>query len=152
MARPAKLTDETAKVIVDAIKVGCPIKVACQAAEIGSTTFKSWMARGKSEDEADAPYRAFRAAVRKARAHGESFALKVIQDAMPDHWQAAAWFLERSQPTRWGRVDRMKATIDKEVMEMDVKQMSDEQLEAIVAGKPFPRMNGRPRGNGILSP
>jgi hypothetical protein len=146
MHRPAKLTDETVGVIVDAIKVGCPIKVACQAAEIGLTTFKSWLARGRSEDEADAPYRAFRAAVKKARAHGESFALKIIQDASPDHWQAAAWFLERSQPTRWGRVDRMKATIDREVMEMDVKQMTDEQLRAIVDGKPFPRRVGKPRG------
>jgi hypothetical protein len=99
MARPAKLTDELTTVIVDAIKVGCPIRVACQAGGIGLTTFKTWLTRGKSEDEADAPFRAFRAAVRKARAHGESFALKVIQDAMPDHWQAAAWFLKRSKPT-----------------------------------------------------
>ena len=28
---------------MDAIKVGCPVKVTCRAAGIGLTTFKSWM-------------------------------------------------------------------------------------------------------------
>ena len=41
MARPAKLTDDRVKVIVDAIKVGCPVVMACQAAGIGRMTFKA---------------------------------------------------------------------------------------------------------------
>ena len=111
MGRPTKLDETTARAILDALKVGCPIRVACQAAGVGPTTFKSWVARGKSLDEADAPFRAFRADVQKARAAGEAAALKVIHEAMPTTWQAAAWFLERSRPERWGRVDRLKAKV-----------------------------------------
>ena len=106
MGRPTKLDETTAQAILDALKVGCPIRVACQAAGVGPTTFKSWVARGKSLDEADAPFRAFRSDVQKARAAGEAAALKVIHAAMPTTWQAAAWFLERSRPERWGRSSR----------------------------------------------
>ena len=145
MGRPAKLTDETVKTIVDAIKAGCPIAVACQAAGIGKTTFKSWMARGKSTDGADAHYRAFRADIRKARAHGEAQALGIIRDAMPDHWQAAAWFLERSRPCRWGRVDRLKAVQASgsgDDLRISMKYMTDAELEAIAEGKASATMAG----------
>ncbi len=136
MARPAKLNPETATIIVDAIKVGCPTRVACQAGGIGLTTFKSWMTRGISNDEADAPYRAFRADVKKSRAHGVAYALKIIQQAMPDHWQAAAWFLERSRPMQWGRIDRAAAHEASRLKEglADVSKMSDAELEAIARG------------------
>ena len=109
MGRPSKLDEARVAALIDALKVGCSAEVACRAAGIGRSTFKAWLARGKSPDPTDAPYRAFRAAVQKARAHGEYHALGVIQAAMPTHWQAAAWFLERSQPRRWARVDRLKA-------------------------------------------
>src|SRR5688572_11007505 len=103
MGRPTKLDARTSKAIFDALTVGCSIKTGCRAAGVGLTTFKTWMARGKSDRRADATYRAFRAGVKKARARGEAHALKIIRRAMPDHWQAAAWFLERSAPRRWGR-------------------------------------------------
>ena len=109
MGRPTKLDEPRVGALIDALKVGCTAQVACRAAGVGRSTFKAWLARGKSPDPADAPYRAFRAAVQKARGHGERHALGVIHGAMPTHWQAAAWFLERSQPRRWGRVDRLKA-------------------------------------------
>jgi hypothetical protein len=112
MGRPSKLEDATAEKIIDALKVGSPIRVACRAAGIGQTTFKAWMTRGNSEADDDAPYRAFRADVKKARAAGEAAALKVIHEAMPTSWQAAAWFLERHWPERWGRRDRIKAKIE----------------------------------------
>src|SRR4051794_21218430 len=63
MGRPTKLGEATARAIIDALKVGCPVRVACQAAGVGSTTFKTWMVRGTSGDESDAPFRAFRADV-----------------------------------------------------------------------------------------
>ena len=53
-------------------------------------------------------------AVQKGMAEGEALHLQTIrdastgdldQDARPQ-WQAAAWILERSRPSRWGRRDR----------------------------------------------
>ncbi len=60
----------------------------------------------------DAEYRAFRTSVKMARASSESDALAVIRQAARDGtWQAAAWYLERSNPRRWGKVARFKAEI-----------------------------------------
>lgn len=114
MGRPAKLLDEsTAKTVLDALSVGCSIRTACEAAGLGRTTFKVWMLKGKaaSDDPTNEPYQAFRAGVKKARAEGEKRALEIIRDAMPTTWTAAAWYLERSNPARWGKVDRLKANV-----------------------------------------
>ena len=103
MGRPTKLEPATVKAIATALGIGAPIGSACRAAGIGVTTFKTWMERGRSEAEDDAPYRAFRASVKKARATAQIHALAMVRRAMPDHWQAAAWYLERTDPKRWGR-------------------------------------------------
>jgi hypothetical protein len=115
--------------------------------------FKAWLARGQSDDPADGPFRAFRAAVRKARAQGEMHALRVIQAAMPSHWQAAAWFLERSNPKRWGWVDRLKATLQggtsagaskiQIVYEEDWRQVGADDRRAITHGKSALIVNGK---------
>ena len=148
MARPAELNDETTGVIVEAIEVGCPARVACRAAGIGLKSFKSWMARGRSDGEADAPYRTFRVAVLKARATSEARALEAIRGAMPCDWRAAAWFLERSRPRRWGRVDRLKARLAAgagrgDHFQLDVSKLSDAELTAIVEGKTDVRIGGK---------
>jgi len=55
------MTNGMIKSIMNAIKVGCAIRVAYQAAGIGWTTFTTWIDRGKSREVAGAPYRAYRA-------------------------------------------------------------------------------------------
>ena len=142
MGRPTKLDEATARAIIDALRVGCPIRVACQAAGVGPTTFKSWVARGKSPDEADAPYRAFRADVQKARAAGEAAALKVIHAAMPTTWQAAAWFLERSRPARWARAGRYDRKPEAEAL-----TVRDAIMEARRADEEYERERHHERGH-----
>jgi hypothetical protein len=123
MARPSKLDEQTAQTIVHALELGVTIKTACQAAGIGGTTFKTWMARGRSDDAADALCRAFRSDVKEARAHGELADLKVIHEAMPTTWTAAAWYLERSRPERWGRRDRLKARVGTDAGMAQVREL-----------------------------
>ena len=144
MGRPTKLDEATAQALLDALKVGCPIRVACQAAGVGPTTFKSWVARGKSRDEADAPFRAFRADVKKARAAGEAAALKIIHAAMPTTWQAAAWFLERSRPERWARASRPERKNEAESF-----NVRDIMLEAKRADDEYERERQRDGGRGF---
>jgi hypothetical protein len=112
IGRTTKLDEATARVVIDALKVGCPIRVACQAAGVDGSMFKTWMVRGKSGAPEDAPYRPFRADVKKAGASGEAAALQTIREATPQSWQAAVWLLERSRPERWGHIDRVKENVE----------------------------------------
>lgn len=52
----------------------------------------------------------FAAMVAQAKARGKYEHIKNIKaaGATPDHWQASAWYLERTDPERFGRKDTMK--------------------------------------------
>ena len=100
----SKLTDNSQQVIVDAILLGMYQEQAALLAGIHRGTFYRWMERGQTGLPEDEPYRDFRDAVEKARAEAEARKLKAIHIAADTGtWQAAAWWLERSFPKRWGR-------------------------------------------------
>jgi transposase len=101
--RPTKLDEELTEQFVSMLRAGNYIGVAARAVGIGRRTFGDWMERGRSEREADAPYREFRMRVEQARAEGEVRNVVQIATAARENWQAAAWILERSYPERWGR-------------------------------------------------
>jgi hypothetical protein len=93
VGRPAKFTPERQERILDAIRAGNYVETAALAAGIGKSTFYEWVER--FPDFADA--------VQKARAEAETRYVAVIEKASTTSWQAAAWWLERSAPSRWGR-------------------------------------------------
>lgn len=85
------------------LRAGNFIEAACGAVGLGVTTFHRWMREAEEPDASD-ELRQFRLAVKRARAEAEVEALRHIQAAAArGTWQAAAWFLERSYPERWGR-------------------------------------------------
>lgn len=100
MGRPTKLTPEVQDRIIQALKAGNYVETAAEYAGIGKTTFYRWMARG--EQASRGIYREFRDAVMRARAEAEARNVAIIQKAAPDDWRAAAWWLERAFPDRWG--------------------------------------------------
>jgi hypothetical protein len=57
-------------------------------------------------------FRDFRAAIKKAQARAEENALKRIQTASRKQWQAAAWWLERKYPERWGKRERVERPVE----------------------------------------
>jgi hypothetical protein len=62
-------------------------------------------------DHPDKAYGDFCEAVEKTRAQAEVRAVALIRKAAMDGtWQAAAWFLERSHPGKWGRQGRLEVT------------------------------------------
>ena len=107
MGRKTKLTPEIQFALCAALMEGQYIDTACGLAGITATTFYRWMAQG---DGPDAPkkFREFREAVVKARSQAEADMVKLIAKAAkrPETWTAAAWWLERSFPNRWGRQSR----------------------------------------------
>lgn len=96
-----KLTPEIQTRVVNLLRVGNFVEVAMEAVGISKETFYAWVKRG--EEEGDGIYFEFATSVKSARAQAEGRAVAVIAKAAEHHWQAAAWFLERSAPARWGR-------------------------------------------------
>jgi len=133
--RPTDLTPDTQSRIVEALRAGNYIDAACAYAGIGTTTYYRWMQRAQDPTAPDI-YRDFRDAVERARAEAEIRNVGLIQRAASDGtWQAAAWFLERSHPRKWGRHDRHEVTgPDGGPVELAVDAQSLEaRLAAIIA-------------------
>jgi transposase len=103
IGRPAKLTiaPELQKFLVDAVAAGCPISQACEAAGVSVSSFSLWVAKG-DKPGADRHYVEFSRAIKKAKRTRLLDALQTIQAAGQRQWQAQAWWLERSDPERWG--------------------------------------------------
>jgi len=101
VARPSKLTAETAERIVQAVRAGNYAEAAVRAAGIAPSTFYRWLDRGAAEE--DGPHREFHDAVRRAEAEAEVHAVAVVRRAMSEDWRAAMAYLERRYPSRWRR-------------------------------------------------
>lgn len=121
MARPSKLSAERSTKIVGMISSGAYATVAAQANGIGETTYFRWMTRGRDaqRDEYgeltnadDEPYVDFFEKVKDAEAKAEVLNIGLIQRAATGGtWQAAAWYLERKYPDRWGRKDHLRSIV-----------------------------------------
>jgi hypothetical protein len=101
MPRPTKLTPETQARIIQALEAGNYFETACGYAGIHQATGYAWMAKGR--EATSGVYREFYEAVEKATANAEAGMVAIIKLASRDTWQAAAWWLERRAPDRWGR-------------------------------------------------
>jgi len=123
MGRKTRLTAEIQQQIVSSISSGNWQEVACEYAGIHVATYYRWLERGQVEisrlegdeeaepNDEETPYREFCEAVRKAQAVSEVQAVGLIRKAAIDgSWQAAGWYLERSHPKRWSKVDKLEHT------------------------------------------
>ena len=126
--RPSKLTQPVTPGssvtygdrIIQALDAGAFFDDACAWAQVSRSAGYDWLARGKAareEQEAEGPrhelsaadraYMDFADAVEKARASATITNLAVIRQAAQNGtWQAAAWWLERTQPHKYGRFQR----------------------------------------------
>lgn len=109
--QPSKLTPERKAKFVNALKVGNSVECSARFAGLGESTVHRWLARG--EHETTGQYREFWEETAEARATAETAAVSYIRSAMPKHWGAAAWYLEHSNPLKWG--PRIKVTIENEL-------------------------------------
>lgn len=102
--RPTKLNRRLVQNVTQLIALGCSYKTTCDAVGITYTTWKRWIIEGRNPE--NKRQRAFRAALKRAKAENEIRCLTNIRDAAerPQHWTAAAWLLERViNPQRYGR-------------------------------------------------
>ena len=100
--------------LLTALRTGAYLDAACGHAGIGLSTLMLWMQRGRDERERinagippnpnEAPFVEIMEAVEKARYDAEVRNIGIIQNAAANgQWQAAAWWLERTMPRKYGR-------------------------------------------------
>jgi hypothetical protein len=91
--RKTLYTPERVEALIKALEAGLPHSQACDIVGLGHRTFYAWKA---SKPE-------FASEVARAEAKVVVDLLGIINRASEQHWQAAAWILERRWPERWGR-------------------------------------------------
>lgn len=119
---------------------------ACKAVGIGNSTFYGWLNRGRRAIDKEAEggdlepsevtYLDFAKAVEQARGRATVYAHATIRSAMTSHWQAAAWYLERTNPARYGRwmrqADEVPTTEDLENAPVAAAEEDEDALAAVV--------------------
>lgn len=97
-AELAAYSETHAKMIETALKAGNSRRAACAFANIGPSTFETWL-----ESQPD-----FATRVEAAEAYAEvGHVANVFKAANVGSWQASAWWLERRRHREWGRRDRL---------------------------------------------
>ena len=113
IGRQTKLTPELQQRFCDALHSGLTFAGACDLVGIAPQTFHEWMARGNGTHERPCTpaLAAFADAIKVARATRDQRYVKVIEDAAAGGtWTAAAWFLERTNRSEYGRNDSVEVT------------------------------------------
>jgi len=121
VGQPTLLTEQVQDIIVNAVRIGSYLDDAAMLATISKTTLYRWLQWGREAQakydegeeltERDERYRQFCDSVEKARADAMLRNIGVIQTAAQNGtWQAAAWYLERTNPKKWGRHDTVEVT------------------------------------------
>mgnify|MGYP006268620909 CR=1 FL=1 len=141
MARRGKKTtqldDPRVTTLLTAIQNGNFIETACSFAGLAPSTIYRWIERGNAEkkrieqglpaNDAETQYLDLCEAVEKARAIAVMRNVQIIQQAANSGtWQAAAWYLERTQPNQFGR--RLQAEVQTTVSVQDLEQKMLELL------------------------
>lgn len=113
--RHSKLTPEVQDRLIKALTAGATIKDSCDYAGIGVSTFHQWIKVGESGRHNQ--FTEFGEAVKKARSAGRIESIALIRQAAKSNWQAAAWFLERSDPENWARRTKVEIDLPQETLE-----------------------------------
>lgn len=109
--RKSKLDSERQKKLLSAIRMGNDKKVACGVAGISEATLYRWLELAQKKN-ARAELREFRESLERAEAEAEAIKVgRINQAADNGRWQAAAWWLERKHPERWGQQTKIKAEV-----------------------------------------
>lgn len=114
--RPTTLTDDLIDQFVEKLGEVPYLETAAALLSVGESTVYAWIDRADREKAqgltgAESVYIRFADAQKKARANQEALLLQGVQRGSGGNWQNLAWILERTRPSRYGRLDRAKLEI-----------------------------------------
>ena len=126
--RPSKLTEETITDLENAIRLGASDADACAYAGIDDSTFYKWMQRGRESLRGE--FFEFFERLTRARARGKVGLLAKIEQAATDgDWRAAAWKLERRDPSSYGPLVKHRIGGDSDAPPVEImSHVSDAEL------------------------
>jgi hypothetical protein len=133
--RELKLTTLVTETVCQALRLGQSLKYAAVTAGIGERTLRRYIADGKAEKYPEVV--AFVAEIKKAEAEFIRRQLMLIQKAGINHWQAAAWLLERRFPNLFS-ADRRRyrariAELEGEIKTLREGKATESDIEAFIA-------------------
>lgn len=146
MGNKTKLNPQRQERIVNAIRLGAPIELACKAGGVDKSTVYRWIEKGNRQDKG--VYREFCEAAKEAEIACVESMLGHIQIAAKKSWQAAAWLLERRYPVLYGRFLANDPRNNRDVTESVETQRAE--LKVVMGGsREVVGGNGKPKkGNG----
>ena len=106
-----KLTPELQEKFCEAIENGDSILGACGYVGIAEATYYNWIHKAE-EAKTKTKYVKFKECVDKAKAKALHNFEQVIVSASIEHWQAAAWMLERRHPNLYGKREKIEADVN----------------------------------------
>lgn len=143
-ARPGRiplLNTQTQDKIVSAVRAGSYLDDAAALAGVSRHALFEWLAKGRQAQEKantghdltdrETLYADFTDAVETARAEAQLRNVAIIQKAANEGtWQAAAWFLERTNPRKWGRFETVEVGVaeDRPVEVSDIASLLDQRI------------------------
>lgn len=114
------LTEEVKDRVTQAIRAGNYLDDAANFAGIAKSTVMYWnsigrdarnkLDNGEEITEREAQCLDFLERIERARSEAVVRNLTIIQEAARENWTAAAWYLERTNPKKWGRHDTVAIT------------------------------------------
>lgn len=107
--------------LLDLIKVGVDLDVACSVSELNYNLVLSWLEQGKIEEErlilnpdsephVDAKkYYLFYKSLKSAKASVIAAVQSSVFAAAKEDWRAAAWYLDKEMPQKYGSIQTQEA-------------------------------------------
>ena len=124
MGRKLKLNEDKIKELSSWVRAGHWLEEVTLLSDISPRSLYYWYAKGKEDLDKgiDSIYSQFLQSMLKAKAQSDALFLSVIRKAAENGvWQAATWYLERSNPR-----------FNKEVQKLQLEADLDELVEEIV--------------------
>jgi transposase len=120
MGRPTLLNENTERIILKAVGIGMPIRLAAQLAGIDKRTLYGWKAKGKAGEE---QYVQFFHRLKETEMRAVEHALGVIHKAAENgDWKAASWLLERRHADHFSSEKRRIREIEARLKEIEEQQ------------------------------
>lgn len=129
--RPHKFTPENVDRVLEGIRSGLPIHLACSAAGVAETQFYEWQ-RGEYPRGSDKRLKEqFQEELTRAKGESALRNIDIISKAANADWRAAAWILERRFPQDFGKQALEITGADGGPIQIQAAQMQRVILQAL---------------------